>query len=52
MSTNEQQEKRIKRLVESNKILSSLNDVFEINSKMYTEREMVQVSSRICVKLV
>ena len=39
MSTNEQQEKRIKRLVESNKILSSLNDVFEINSKMYTERD-------------
>lgn len=38
MSANEQQEKRIKRLVESNKILSSLNDVFEINSKMYMQK--------------
>lgn len=55
MSTNEQQEKRIKRLVESNKILSSLNDVFEINSKMYTERDgsseqpyMRQVGMKVC----
>ena len=55
MSTNEQHEKRIKRLVESNKILSSLNDVFEINSKMYTERDgsseqpyMRQVGMKAC----
>lgn len=55
MSTNEQHEKRIKRLVESNKILSSLNDVFEINSKMYTERDgsseqpyMRQVGMKVC----
>ena len=55
MSANEQQEKRIKRLVESNKILSSLNDVFEINSKMYTERDgsseqpyMRQVGMKVC----
>lgn len=55
MSANEQQEKQIKRLVESNKILSSLNDVFEINSKMYTERDgssekpyMRQVGMKVC----
>ena len=55
MSASEQQEKQIKRLVESNKILSSLNNVFEINSKMYTARDgsseqpyMRQVGMKVC----